>query len=131
MLLAGDEAALPAIATILEELPSTTRARVFVEVHDPDEEQELHFPADIAITWLHRRSDEEPAGRLLARTLLLGEVSAAAEKVWVACEAAAMREIRRHLLFTLGMQRGPVATQGYWKHGLANHSDHDWGTDVA
>lgn len=26
--------------------------------------------------------------------------------------------------------RTRVATQGYWKYGAANHSDHDWGTEI-
>ena len=51
-------------------------------------------------------------------------------RVWVACEAAAMRDIRKHLLLDLAMDRTAVTTQGYWKAGLANHSDHDWGNEI-
>jgi NADPH-dependent ferric siderophore reductase len=129
ILLAGDEAGLPAIATILEELPANARAHVFVEVYDRDEEQALPSKAAVDITWLHRRSDTDPTGRLLAATLNATTLPKA-DKAWVACEAAAMREVRRHLIFDLGMDRTAVATQGYWKYGSANHSDHDMGTDV-
>ncbi|MBF8299290.1 MAG: Iron utilization protein match [Dehalococcoidia bacterium] len=130
MLLAADESGLPAVATILEQLPSTTRAHVFVEVYDDEEEQAFASKAQVNLQWLHRRSDTEPTGRLLAKVLSNGGLPADLQRAWVACEAAAMREVRRHLLMDLGMERLMVQTQGYWKHGLANHSDHDWGTDV-
>lgn len=129
MLLASDESGLPALATILEELPSTTQARVYVEVYDGDEEQKLPSRAQVVITWLHRRSDSEPTGKLLAATIGSAKLPAL-NAVWVACEAMAMREIRRHLLMDVGMDRALLNTQGYWKYGVGNHSDHDRGTEI-
>ena len=51
-------------------------------------------------------------------------------RIWLASEAAAMRDIRKHFLLDLGVDRTLVNTQGYWKYGAANHSDHDWGTEI-
>ena len=48
-LIGGDESALPAIETILEELPDASQAQVIVEVGKPDEERELSTPH---VTWL-------------------------------------------------------------------------------
>jgi NADPH-dependent ferric siderophore reductase len=50
--------------------------------------------------------------------------------VYVACEAGAMRRIRRHLLTERGMNRDHVVTRGYWKQGATDHPDGDYGQDV-
>lgn len=131
MLLAGDEAALPAIGTILRELPPTAQAQVYLEVFNAKEEQPLPTRARANIHWMHRESDTAPAGLLLAAEL--GKTPSLPEgrgRVWLACEAAAMRDIRKHLMADLNYDRTLVSTQGYWKHGAANHSDHDWGTQI-
>ena len=131
MLLAGDEAAMPAIATILRELPATTEAQVYLEVHDAAEEQPLPTQAKLRVVWLHRESETLPTGQLLVAVLTQNsEPPPGPGRVWLACEAGAMRDIRKHLLLNPALDRTRVATQGYWKYGAANHSDHDWGTEV-
>jgi NADPH-dependent ferric siderophore reductase len=52
-LIGGDEAALPAVGTLLEVLPPFCFAHVFVEVADAAEELELKSPARFQVTWLH------------------------------------------------------------------------------
>jgi NADPH-dependent ferric siderophore reductase len=52
-LVGGDEAALPAVGTLLEALPASCFAHVFVEVADAAEELELESPARFQVTWLH------------------------------------------------------------------------------
>ena len=59
-ILAGDESAIPAIATILESLPPSTDAHVFIEVSDPAEERPLITLARASIQWL-KRQDPSPA----------------------------------------------------------------------
>ncbi|MCP2323978.1 NADPH-dependent ferric siderophore reductase [Hamadaea flava] len=49
--------------------------------------------------------------------------------VWVACEGAAVRRIRRYLLDERGLPPAQVTTRGYWQAGQANHPDHDFGED--
>ena len=41
-----------------------------------------------------------------------------------------MREMRRHCIEERGLDRSILRTQGYWKAGASNHSDHDMGDDV-
>jgi NADPH-dependent ferric siderophore reductase len=53
-LLAGDDAALPAIETILDALPAEARVRVLLEVADEHEQRPLSTVAQLDITWLHR-----------------------------------------------------------------------------
>lgn len=129
-LLVGDETALPAIATILEQLPYTTQADVFVEVRDRSVEQPLESAASLNVKWLHRGPNPAAAGGALIAAVRAAELPEGEGRVFVACEAAAMREIRRHLLEDRGLERGAVYTQGYWKLGASNHPDHDTGEDA-
>ncbi|GAB7185082.1 siderophore-interacting protein [Kitasatospora sp. Ki12] len=54
VLLAGDETALPALATLVGALPAGVRALAYVEVADAAEWQPLESRADLAVHWLHR-----------------------------------------------------------------------------
>ena len=93
--LAADESAIPAVGTLLEALPETTAADVHIEVDGPDDEVEFAAPAKTTISWHHRRPGAfgaELADAAHAATIPDGA------RVWVACEAAAMRDIRRYFL---------------------------------
>ncbi len=128
-LIGGDEAALPAIGTLLEALPSSMRAHVLAEVPNADEEQELESAAALQIWWLHRKAGEIP-GRALAAAMREAELPEGRGCVWVSCEAAIMREVRRHFIEERGIDRSMLRTQGYWKAGESNHPDHDMGEKV-
>lgn len=125
--LAGDDAALPAIATILDALPATARARVLLEVADEHEQRQLASAAQLEITWLQRGG--QPADAALEQALRALELPAGSGRVYLGCEAAAMRRIRAHLLHERGLDPATVVTRGYWKLGNENYTDHDYGTD--
>lgn len=123
-LLFGDETALPAIGGILEAVPAKARARVFVEVADAREEQELASAASLTVTWLHRetrtagsRSRLEEAARNID-LLPLG-----AGEIWVAAESAEVSAIRNHMLKERCVDRKILHAVGYWKRGEADHRD--------
>ena len=59
VLLAGDEAALPAIAALLEWLPKHARVHTAIEVEDALDEQELARP----VRWVHRATGRDPRRR--------------------------------------------------------------------
>ena len=128
-LIGGDEAALPAIGTLLEALPSSMRAYVLAEVQDADEEQEMESAAGLQVRWIHHQAGETP-GRALAAALCEVELPLGRGCVWVSCEATIMREIRKHFILERGLERSMLRTQGYWKAGESNHPDHDMGEDV-
>jgi NADPH-dependent ferric siderophore reductase len=129
-LIGGDEAALPAVATLLEALPESCFAHVFVEVSDPAEELRLESPAQFQLTWLHHSGATQPVGRRLEQAVREFPFPKGNGRVWIGCEASIMREIRRHLLNERRMDRAHVHTQGYWKYGAVNHPDNDRGKDV-
>ena len=97
-LIGGDAAALPAVATLLEALPESCFAHVFVEVSDPVEELRLESPAQFLLTWLHHSGATQPVGRRLEQTVRKFPFPESNGRVWIGCEAGIMREIRRHLL---------------------------------
>ena len=128
-LLAGDETAIPAIATILEILPTTATARVFIEVRDRGDEIPIPAHPRVTITWLHRGPDETQAGQPLEASLRSYQLPVGSGRVYVACESGAMRRIRSHLLTDKSMNREHVVTRGYWKLGEVDHPDGDYGQD--
>jgi NADPH-dependent ferric siderophore reductase len=124
---AADESAIPAVGTLLEALPETSSADVHLEVDGPDDEVEFTAPAKTTITWHHRRRPDafgvELADAARAATIPDGA------RVWVACEAAAMRDIRRYLIAERQLPPASLVTRGYWRAGEQNHPDHDYGED--
>jgi NADPH-dependent ferric siderophore reductase len=125
--IAADESALPAVATLLEALPPAATADVHIEVTDADDEITLASLAKTTVTWHHRRAAD-------AFGVELAEAARAAEipdggRVWVACEAAAMRGIRGYFIRDRGLPASSLVTRGYWRLGAANHPDHDYGDD--
>ncbi|HEV3379904.1 MAG TPA: siderophore-interacting protein [Trebonia sp.] len=125
--IAADESAIPAVGTLLEALPAPATADVHIEVTDAADEIAFESAAKTTVTWHHRRSPDEFGVRLdeEARAADLPE----GVHVWVACEAAAMRGIRRHLTRERGLPGTSLVTRGYWRLGSANHPDHDYGED--
>jgi NADPH-dependent ferric siderophore reductase len=125
---AGDESAIPAVATLLEALPPTAAVDVFLEVADADDEFELPVTPGTHLTWLHRR-DPEGWGTELEAALAGAELRPGT-RVWVACEAVAVRRIRRRLVGERGQPATALVTRGYWRVGEQNHPDHDYGDDA-
>jgi NADPH-dependent ferric siderophore reductase len=126
-LLAGDDAALPAIETILNALPVEARVHVLLEVTDEHEQRTLSTAAQLDITWLHRGSAQ--ADIALEDAIRTMQLPAGNGRIYVGCEAAAMRRIRKHLLQERGLDPTRVVTRGYWKQGAVDYTDHDYGTD--
>ncbi|NOV98315.1 NADPH-dependent ferric siderophore reductase [Isoptericola halotolerans] len=64
LLLAGDETAVPAIASICEALPADAVGEVFLEVPHREDRWTLAAPAGVRVTWL-AREDGEHGDRLV------------------------------------------------------------------
>ena len=114
LLVAGDDSALPAIATILEVLDRP--ATVLVESADR---------LDLDVTWV---APNDRPGAALRRAVADTALSPGSSQVWVATEAAVVRDIRADLL-ARGLSREELTTRGYWRAGEPNHPDHDYGED--
>lgn len=124
----GDHAGLPAVASIVESLPAGKRADVYVEVPDAADELELKSAATLTVKWVHGGHDAP--GEALASAIKTTEIPQGNGRIFVACEAGAMREIKRNLLQDRGLNREHVYTHGYWQRGEANHPDHDLAPEI-
>jgi NADPH-dependent ferric siderophore reductase len=149
LLLAGDETAVPAMASILALLPDDARGAAFLEVPAGGDVQPLAAPRGVDINWLPRAG--APVGARLAGAVLShlgggttpavgddevdpdlwetptysssGEPLAEGERdglyAWIAGESKVVTGLRRALVSDLGLNRSQVAFMGYWRLGVA------------
>ena len=120
-LLVGDEAAIPAIARRLEELPAGARVIACIEVADAAGELPLSSAANVEIVWVHRNGG--PRGRAEALTAAAVEAARRIDPsdayVWVACESSAARSMRAALLAARAFNPKWMKVAGYWRLGRA------------
>lgn len=128
LLLAGDESAGPAIATLLEAVAPGLSVQVLIELEAADHQVPLPAHPGRQLRELSREP-QDPPGTPLAMAITAWTPPAGPGQVWTACEAAAVRTIRRHLLGPLALPAGRVLTRGYWRRGEENHPDHDYGDE--
>lgn len=115
MILAGDEAALPAIARIADEVPAGTRIRIFLEVADAAEEQPLPSAAEVSLTWMHRNGAAAGTTRMIETAVRDAVRDCGPETyLWVACEQTEARTIRDFVKQELAWDRGRFLVAGYW-----------------
>ena len=129
IVLAVDDTALPAAGMILEALPRSARATVLCEVSDAAERRPLGPTIEAQPTWLLRDGGATAAGSRLEQAVRHLADPGPTAQWWIACEAAAMRRIRRHLLTERGIDPARVHSRGYWKLGETAYPDHDYGKD--
>ncbi|MFE9094655.1 siderophore-interacting protein [Streptomyces sp. NPDC007264] len=118
-LLAGDESALPAIASALEAMPGDTEAHVFVEVSGPEEEQEID--SDVEVVWLHR--GDRPVGAALVEAVRALEFPEGRVHAFVHGEAGFVKELRQLLRIEHRIPRDDLSISGYWRLG---HNEDGW-----
>lgn len=119
-LFAGDQSALPAIASMLEDLPPEASGQAFIEIAGREEEQALRCRAGMEVSWLHRNGAES------GRTSLLEEAVRAhpwagneGTFVWVAGESSSVRAIRAYLREERKLDRRQFLVIGYWHYGMS------------
>jgi NADPH-dependent ferric siderophore reductase len=106
--LAGDETAIPAIAQLLETLPSDKSVEVLIETREREARLDLppHPMADAK--WLY------PPGTALVPAIRDVALNPGV-RLWVAGEAAAMHQIRQYLFKERSLPRSHATVRGYWK----------------
>ena len=116
----GDDVSAPAIAAMVEALPTGARATVFVEVEAAIDEIKVDpaYPIDLHWTWLHRGG--RPAGDPAALLAMVeqADLPSEAAHAYVFGEASVVRTVADAL-----KGRGlPVSPKAYWGRGRANAS---------
>ncbi|WP_431969755.1 siderophore-interacting protein [Nocardia sp. bgisy134] len=130
-LLAGDEAALPAIAAALEAMPADAVGHAFVEVSGPEDELKLDKPEGVEFTWLHRGA--RPAGELLAETVRATPWREGHVQVFIHGEAqSVMHDLRRYIRRERQVPAEWAASiSGYWRRGRTEEGFREWKADLA
>jgi len=129
-LIGGDEAALPAVGTLIESLPTSCLAYVFVEVADADEELKLESSTRFQVKWLHHGGAAGRVGRKLEQAVREFPFPEGRGRVWSVAKRVSCERFATTFLNERKMDRAHAHTQGYWKYGAMNHPDNDRGQDV-
>ncbi|MEV0674480.1 siderophore-interacting protein [Mycobacterium sp. NPDC050441] len=139
-LLAGDEAALPAISTALESLPDNAIGRVFIEVAGPEDEVELTAPDGVQVTWIYRGGPADLVGDDQAgdNAPLIAAVKGAAwlpgqVQVFIHGEAqAVMHNLRPYIRKERGVAaKWAASISGYWRRGRTEETFRQWKAELA
>ncbi|MFF0487589.1 siderophore-interacting protein [Nocardia sp. NPDC004068] len=124
-LLAGDEAALPAIAAACAALPADAVGRVFVEVASAADEIAVEHPAGVELTWVHR-GDRDP-GEALAAAVRAEPWREGRVHVFIHGEAqAVMHDLRRYIRRERDVPADLASISGYWRRGRTEEGFRDW-----
>ncbi|GAT04391.1 siderophore-interacting protein [Mycolicibacterium fortuitum] len=139
-LLAGDEAALPAISAALEALPDNAIGKVFIEVAGPGDEIALTAPDGVEVTWIHRGGRADLVGDDHAgdNAPLIAAVKEAAwlpgqVQVFIHGEAqAVMHNLRPYIRKERGVPaKWAASISGYWRRGRTEETFRQWKAELA
>jgi len=139
-LLAGDESALPAIATALEALPADAVGKAFIEVANPEDEIPLTAPDSVEVHWVYRggRADLVPEDRAGDHAPLIEAVTntpwlPGQAHVFIHGEAqAVMHNLRPYIRKERGLDaRWAASISGYWRRGRTEETFRQWKKELA
>ncbi|WP_329004670.1 siderophore-interacting protein [Kribbella sp. NBC_00709] len=116
-LLVGDESALPAIGSAVEQLPAGARAIVLLEVGDESEEQKFGGSGEADVRWFHRSAASGERGDGLVAAVEALDFPDGTPHVFVHGEAGFVLRIRKNLYQERGLARDRVSLSGYWRLG--------------
>lgn len=117
LLLFGDETALPAMARIIDTLPQTSAARVFVEVDGPQDHYDFRHSDQVEICYLYRDGREAGTTDLLVDALrqCSPSIRNSAPFVWAGCEMSSFLAIRRFAREDMKLARENHSVVAYWR----------------
>jgi NADPH-dependent ferric siderophore reductase len=139
-LIAGDEAALPAIGAALEALPDDAVGKVFIEVAGPEDEIALTAPQGVGVNWIYRggRADLVPEDRAGDNSPLIAAVKETnwlpgQVQVFIHGEAqAVMHNLRPHIRKDRGVEaKWANSISGYWRRGRTEETFRQWKRELA
>ncbi|WP_116950959.1 siderophore-interacting protein [Jiangella endophytica] len=118
-LLAGDDAALPAIARALEAMPPDARGVALIEVDGDDDHVPLTAPSGVGVEWLHRDGAHPGTTTLLPDAVRGLPWRDGHVQVFAHGERGAMKTLRPYLTTERGLDRSQLSLSAYWAYGRA------------
>lgn len=112
-LLVADQAGLPALGRIVEELPAGARAIVVAEVQDERVGRPWETAGEVETTWLRGSGGGRTPSRLDQAVRTFPE-PAGRGYYWMAGETRTVRAARRYLRHERGLARERYSLTGYW-----------------
>jgi NADPH-dependent ferric siderophore reductase len=126
LLMLTDITGLPAVGRVLEELPQGFKAVVHVEIPSDADRQEIgemiETAADVEVTWhiCHGLHPERPGYTQLPRIAReIRQLPEGPGYIYIAGEARAVAECRKHFRDALGFDKHRIDAVGYWIEGQA------------
>ena len=116
-LLAGDESAIPAIASALEAMPADAVGHCFIEVGGEADVLNLAAPSGISVTWLFRGAEEAGTSSVLVDAVRATEWRPGRVQVFVHGERGAMKALRPYFTDERGLERAQLSLSPYWAYG--------------
>jgi NADPH-dependent ferric siderophore reductase len=119
----GDDTAIPAIFGMLEALPATANAHVFIEIGDDSDRQTVTTPAQVKLDYCSRQGAVPGPNDLLARALAGFTFPPGNGQAFTLGETGNIRTLR-HALIERGFIREQIYSEGYWRPGRIGGHDH-------
>lgn len=116
-LLAGDDAALPAIAAALEAMPADAQGVALIEVDGDADHLDLTAPDGIEIEWLHRDGREAGTTTLLSDAVRAVPWREGQVQVFAHGERSTMKMLRPYFTGERELDRSQLSFSAYWAHG--------------
>ncbi|OBK73340.1 siderophore-interacting protein [Mycobacterium sp. 1164985.4] len=139
-LMAGDEAAVPAISNALEVLPDNAIGHVLIEVAGSDDEVPLKKPDGVEVRWVHRggRADLVPEDQAGDHAPLIAAVRESPwlpgqVQVFIHGEAqTVMHNLRPYIRKERGVEaKWASSISGYWRRGRTEETFREWKRELA
>ncbi|WKS31438.1 siderophore-interacting protein [Corynebacterium propinquum] len=111
--LAGDEAAAPAIAAALENLPDNTTADVYLEIPDAECTVPMPEPAGANLHWVLR--DGRMPGTALVSAIREADYPAKRTSWFVHGVAEMIKDVRKFLYVDGNVAKEDTSISGYWR----------------
>lgn len=116
-LLVADESAVPAVLSILEQLPDGPHVTAYLEVPADEDVRATPDRARTEVNWLPRNASTATPGALALDTVRRASLPEGDIYSFIAGESRLATGVRRHLVNERGHSKSAVTFVGYWKEG--------------
>jgi NADPH-dependent ferric siderophore reductase len=122
-LFSGDETCIPSIYGMVETLPKSAHAFVFIEANDAEDKQPLKTDATVSVEWLFRNGAPPGPSRIMLDRINAFAFPEGRGQAYVIGETSNARALRQSLI-ARGFPREQISAEGYWRPGRVGGHDH-------